>query len=149
LSERRQARAGARRPLRRCAAHADAQAEQVDAAASAPVDVGDLRGHDDAFADEGCNGRIGRLAIELRRGGDLQQPAAVHHRNPVGERHRFGLVVRDVHHRRTRACVEAREFVFHRGAQMHVEVRQRLIEQHQRGFGDEAACERHALALTA
>ncbi len=95
------------------------------------------------------NGRVSRLAIELRRRGDLQQPAAVHHRDAVGERHRFGLIVRDVDHRRPGARVEAGEFVLHRGAQVHVEVRQRLVEQHQRGLGDQAARERDALALAA
>ena len=95
------------------------------------------------------NRRVGRLAIELRWRRDLQQPAAVHHRDAVGQRHRFGLVVRDVDHRRAGARVEAGELVFHRRAQMHVEVGQRLVEQHQRGLGDQAARERHALALTA
>ena len=139
----------ARRPLRRRATHAHAHAEQVDAAASAPVDVDDLRRHDHALADERRNGRIGRLAIELRRRRHLQQAAAVHHRDAVGQRHRLGLIVRDVDHRRPGARVEAGELVLHRRAQMHVEVGERLVEQHQRGLGDEAARERDALALAA
>ena len=73
----------------------------------------------------------------------------VHHGDPIGERHRFGLVVRDVDHRRAGALVEARELLFHRCAQMHVEIGERLVEQHQRRLGDEAARECDALALAA
>ena len=59
------------------------------------------------------------------------------------------LIVRDVDHRRAGARVEAREFVFHRGAQVHVEIGERLVEQDQRRLGDEAARERDALPLAA
>ena len=62
--------------------------------------------HDHAFADEPRHRRVGRLAIELRRRRELQHAALVHHRDAIGERHRFGLVVRDVDHRRAGALVE-------------------------------------------
>ena len=59
------------------------------------------------------------------------------------------LVVRHVNHGRARALVEARELVLHGGAQVHVEIGERLVEQHERRLGDEAARERDALTLAA
>jgi hypothetical protein len=100
-------------------------------------------------ADELRHGLVRRLSVELRRGRELQHPALVHHGNPVGKRHRFGLVVRDVDHRRAGALVEARELALHCCAQMHVEIGERLVEQHERRLGDETAGKRHPLALSA
>ncbi len=45
--------------------------------------------------------------------------------------------------------MERRELVDHRGAQMHVEIGERLVEKHDGGFHGEAARERHALTLPA
>ena len=109
----------------------------------------DVDGQHHALADERGDGFVGGFAIELRRRGDLPQPSVVHHGNPIGERHRFGLIVRDVDHRRAGAGVEAGELVFHRRAEIDVEVGERLVEQHERRLGDEAARERDALALAA
>ena len=92
---------------------------------------------------------VRRLAKELRRGRELQDLAAIQHGDAVGKRHRLGLIVRDVDHRRAGARVKTRELGLHGGAQMHVEIGERLVEQHERGLGDEAAGERDALALAA
>ena len=116
---------------------------------ASPSDRENAHGHDDAFADEPRHRRVRRLAIELRRRRELQHAALVHHRDPVGERHRLRLVVRDVDHRRAGALVEARELALHRRAQMHVEIGERLVEQHERRLGHETAGERNALALAA
>ena len=54
------------------------------------------------------------------------------HGDAVGQRHRLGLIVGDVDHRRAGAPVERGELLLHRGAQMHVEIGERLVEQHER-----------------
>ena len=102
-----------------------------------------------AIADESGNSRIRRLAIELRRLRQLQQSPAIHDTDAIGERHRFSLIVGDVDHRGAGALVKADEFIFHRSAQMHVEIRERLVEQHQPRLGDKAARQCDALALSA
>ena len=64
---------------------------------AAPGDVAiQPAGDDVAAADEARDERIGRAAVHLLRRADLLHAAFVHHHQPVGHRHRLGLVVR--HH---------------------------------------------------
>ncbi len=51
-------------------------------------------------ADEGGDELVGRVVVELERRADLGHPPPVEHDDLVGERHRLGLVVGDVDHRR-------------------------------------------------
>ena len=81
-------------------------AEDLGVARCAAIGRENAHGQDDAFADEPRHRRIRRLAIELRRRRELQHAAVDHHGDPVGERHRFRLVVGDVDHRRAGALVE-------------------------------------------
>src|SRR5581483_4914719 len=47
--------------------------------------------------DETSHEQVERAVIELIRGADLLEYASAHDGNPVAERHRLGLVVRDIH----------------------------------------------------
>lgn len=75
--------------------------------------------------------------------------AMVHHRDAVGQRHCLGLIVGDVDDGGAGALVEGSEFILHRGPEMHVQIGKRLVEQHQRGCGDQAPRQCHTLALAA
>src|SRR5690348_268233 len=80
---------------------------------------------------------------------DLLDPPTVHHDDPVGHRHRFDLVVRDVDRRVPIFVVQAADLEAHLAAEVRVEVRQRLVEQQDAGIGRERARERDALLLAA
>jgi hypothetical protein len=111
--------------------------------------AGDARGHERREADEARDRERVRRAIKLLRRGDLQKPPGLHHRDPVRERHRLGLIMGDVERGRGGAGVKRAELRQHALAQMHVEVRQRLVHQDETGLRREAARQRHALLLAA
>ena len=67
----------------------------------------------------------------------------------IGHRHRLDLVVRDVHHRDAELALQRADLLAHLGAQLRVEVRQRLVHQAHRRLVDDRAAERHALLLAA
>ena len=77
------------------------------------------------------------------------EDAGAHHRDPVGERQGLLLVVRDVQDRRPHAPLEGLQLDPHLLAQPGVQVRQRLVEEQDRGIGRQGAGERHALLLAA
>ena len=131
------------------AANADVDAEQACGAGRTDRVGDDLGRNDNAASDELRHHRRRRLAIEFLRRRQLHQPAAVHHRDTVRERHRLGLVVSDVEHRGSGPLVELRELVLHGPPQMNVEIGKRLVEKHEGGRRHEAAGERDALALSA
>lgn len=87
--------------------------------------------------------------IELARRRELDQATVIHHRDAIGQRHGLGLIVGDVDDGRAGALVKGGELVLHRGPEMHVEIGEWLVEQYQRGRGDQAARQGHALALAA
>ena len=90
----------------------------------------------------------GRL-IDVERRADLFQPAVAKHRDPVGHRHGFGLIVRDVDHGDADLAVDALDLDLHLLAQVLVERAERLVEQQHVGIEHEAARQRHALLLAA
>src|SRR5207248_7324694 len=72
-----------------------------------------------------------------------------HHRDPVRERERFVLVVRDVDERHPEALLERAELPPQRLAQLRVEVRERLVEEEDLRLDDERARHGDALLLSA
>lgn len=99
-----------------------------------------------AFADEAGDGHVGRLAIEQRGRGELEQAAAIHHGDAVGQRHGLGLIMGDVDHGRAGALVEAEN--------SSIEARTSRLasgssSSTSEGLGDEARGECDALALAA
>jgi hypothetical protein len=71
----------------------------------------------------------------------------VEDRDPVGERHRLGLIVGDVDEADAGAPVELLELPAHPLAELRIQVRQGLVEEQDRRLDDEAPGQRHALLL--
>ena len=130
------------------AAHRDPHTPQIDHHAR-PFSADDLDRHHHAVANEARHHLARRLAIEHLRRRRLLDPAVVHHRHAARERHRLGLVVRHVDEGRADLAMEAGKLLLHGLAQVHVQIGERLVEQHDRRPHREAAGERDALALAA
>ena len=92
---------------------------------------------------------VGRAVVELERRADLLDPAVLHDHDPVAERHRLDLVVRDVDGRRLEPLVQALELDAHLHAQLGVEVRERLVEEEHLRLAHDRAADRDALPLAA
>ena len=90
----------------------------------------------------------GRWNSVLRRV-ELLQQAVAQHGDPLPERHRLDLVVRDVDGRHAEPLVQLRELGAHRHAQLCVEVRERLVHQERLRLAHDRAPHRDALALAA
>ena len=88
-------------------------------------------------------------AVEPLRLVDLEDPPVAHHRDALAERHRLGLVVRDVDRRHAEPRVELGERRAHADAELRVEVRERLVHQERPRLAHDRAAHRDALALPA
>ncbi len=93
--------------------------------------------------------RLTGLVVELLRAADLLQLALPHHRDPIAERHRLGLVVGDVDGRRLEPVLDPRDLGPHLHAQLRVEVRERLVHQEGLRLAHDRAAHRDPLALAA
>src|SRR5581483_8630180 len=102
-------------------------------------------GHADEVRDV-----LGRRVLEdLVRPAELLERAAAHDREPVAERKRLRLIVRDVDGGELEALVELIDLRTDELAQARVEIAQWLVEQHEVGPRDESSRERDALLLAA
>ena len=100
-------------------------------------------------ADElGRPARDGR-EVDLLRRALLDDRAVAHERDAVGERERLLAVVRDEEHGHAERADDLRDLGAQRLAQEGVDVRPRLVEQHELGRGRERTRERDALLLSA
>ena len=100
-------------------------------------------------ADEARHEQVRRVLVEHLRRVDLLDHPGAHDRHAVAERHRLGLVVRDVDHRRAQLLLDPRHLGAHLHAQLGVQVRQRLVHQERLRVAHDRAAHRHALALAA
>ncbi|KAG1255290.1 hypothetical protein G6F65_016700 [Rhizopus arrhizus] len=100
-------------------------------------------------ADEVGHFHVGGPAVDGVGVGELQQVAARHHRDAVGECHRLDLIVRDVDEGGLQRAVQALELHPHVRAQLGVQAGQRFVEQEQVGVAHHRAADGHALALSA
>ena len=75
--------------------------------------------------------------------------AALHHRDPVGQRQRLDLIVGDVDHRVAELLVQLLDLDPQFVAQLGVEVGQRLVEQEHVDVAHQRAADGDALALAA
>ena len=100
-------------------------------------------------ADEIGDERGARMVVDLARGAELLDLAAVHHGDPVAHRERLLLVVRHVDERRAELVLDPLQLELHLLAELHVERAERLVEQERRRTVDERARERDALLLAA
>ena len=101
------------------------------------------------YADEvGDPARV-RPLVDVGRRRHLHQPAAIHHADAVGDRHRFALVVGDDDEGEAEPALQLHQFELRLAAQLLVERRHRLVEQQYARAFDERARQRDALALAA
>ena len=100
-------------------------------------------------ADEPRDERGGRALVDLGRRADLLDPARVHHGDAVGGHHGLGLVVGHVDGRDLQGLVDPPDLEPHLLPEVGVEVRERLVQEEDRGLHDEGPRERDALLLTA
>ena len=80
-------------------------------------------------ADEARDERGARARVQLARRGELLDLPGVEHRDPVGHRQRFALVVRHVYEGDAEPALQALELDLHFLAQLQIERAQRLVEQ--------------------
>ena len=100
-------------------------------------------------ADEGRDVDGLRTREHVARRSHLDDASVHEHRDPVGERHRLFLVVRDVHRGRRERALQRVQLEPRLQAQLGVEVGQRLVEEEQARLAHDGARERAALLLAA
>ena len=100
-------------------------------------------------ADEIGDEDVLRLVVDLVRRAELLDHALVHHRDLGRHGHRLDLVVGDVDDGALELAVELLDLEPHLGAELGVEVGQRLVEQEQADLLDQRPADRDALALAA
>ena len=86
---------------------------------------------------------------EFVRIAHLDDASGVHQHDPVGERHRFRLIVRHVDRRHPEPTLQRADVLAELLAKLRVEVGERLVEKQHIRLDDERACQRHTLLLTA
>src|SRR5207245_8863183 len=89
----------------------------------------------------------GRVVVHLLWRADLADEALVQHNDAVAHGHGFDLVVRHVNRGCADALVELLEVLARRGAELGIEVRERLVQQEDGRLAHNGPGERHALAL--
>ena len=129
------------------AGRGDLGALDVDDEAVA-VDAGDVAGDQVGLTEEVGHERRPRVLVQVRRSTHLLDDALVHHRDVVGHRHGFFLIVRDVHEGEPDLDLDPLELDLHLSPQLEVERAQRLVEQQHLGLVDQRPAERDPLLLT-
>ena len=89
------------------------------------------------------------LFVDLPRRPDLLDAAVRHDDDPIRERERLALVVRDVDRRLAQPPLQFAQLLAHRDAELEVEVRQRLVEQQDARLEHDRTGDRDALLLAA
>ena len=79
--------------------------------------------------DESGDKQIDRPVVKFARRAQLLQYAVPHHRDAIGHRHRFDLIVRHIDRRHAGRALEARDLDPHLTAQARVEIAERLVHQ--------------------
>ena len=91
----------------------------------------------------------GRVLVDVLGSAELFDPALTHHREPVGHRHGFFLVVGHVDERDPDLLLDAFELELHLLAQLQVERAERLIEEQHLRVVHQGAGQRDPLLLAA
>ena len=100
-------------------------------------------------ADERGDEHVSRPRVERLRLVHLDDPPVAHHRDALAQRHRLGLVVRDVDRGDAEPGVQLRERRAHADAQLRVEVRERLVHEERARLAHDRAAHRDPLPLAA
>ena len=99
-------------------------------------------------AEEAGHEGVRRLVVDLLGAAELAHLAAAHHRDAVAQAHRLHLVVGDVEGGGAQPALELLELVAGQGAELGVEVRQRLVEEEDVRVADHRPGQGHPLPLT-
>ncbi len=100
-------------------------------------------------AHEGRDERARRPVPEPLGAVELDDPAPVHDRDPVGHHHGLLAIVGDVERRDAEPALEAADLVRELEADPRIEVRERFVEEQQTRFDREGPAECQALRLAA
>ena len=95
------------------------------------------------------NEQRARIVVDVLRRPELFDHAVVHHRHPMGKRHRLDLVMGDIDRRHLELMLQALQLGAHLHAQLRVEIGQRLVKQEDPWCSYDRPGQRHPLALTA
>ena len=90
-----------------------------------------------------------REVVDVGRLIHLLDATVVHHRDPVRQRERFGLIVRHINERDADFLLQVDQLDLHFLAELGIERRERLIEQQHRRMRHECARDGDALLLAA
>ena len=108
-------------------------------------DARDVIGLADEVGDEERRWRI----VDFTRRARLGDAAGMHDTDEIAHGERLLLVVGDEQKGDAKLALQGLQLELHRGSQLAVERRQRLVEQQHRGPVDDGAGKRHALLLAA
>ena len=100
-------------------------------------------------ADEPRDEAAGRPVVDCHRRVDLLRHPRIHHDQPVGQRHRLHLIVRDVKRGGPQAALKLLDFQAHLHTQLGVQVGQGLVEQEGAGVANDGPPHRDTLPLAA
>ncbi len=90
-----------------------------------------------------------RAGIEIPCAGGLDDPAEIHHGDPVRDVAHHGEVVGDEQEGQAEALLELLQQIEHAGLHRDVQGRDRLVEHHDLGLKGQGARDPHTLALAA
>jgi hypothetical protein len=128
------------------------QARPLDGDREAAAPVGFEAAGDEVHRRAGEEARdegVCRIAVDVHRRTDLHHLAVLHDADALPHGHRLDLVVGDMDDRGAHRAVQFDKFGSHCGAQLGVEVRQRLVQQERLRLPHERAAERNPLTLAA
>ncbi len=100
-------------------------------------------------AEEPKDMAVRRVSVHLLRRADLRDPAVLHDGDPIRERERLLLIVRDEHRGDREAPQQQRQLQLRLIPQIAVERAERLVQQQDIRVDDDGACHGDALALAA
>ena len=103
----------------------------------------------DGRADEIADEHRIRAVIDLLRRAKLLDHAIIHHRDLVGHRHGFELVMGDIDRRRLQPVVQRAQLAAHQMAELGVERAERLIHHEGLRLANDGAAERDPLPVAA
>ena len=99
-------------------------------------------------ADEVRDEHVRWVVVDVERPSDLLNPAVLHHRDAIAERHGLDLVVGDVDRAGAGGGVQLGDLLAHVHAHLGVQIAERFVEQEGVGVAHQRAAERHPLHLT-
>ena len=98
-------------------------------------------------ADKPRRKHAGGTLVNLCGFGRLLDTSGIHQDDLIGHRHRLDLVMGDVDHRHAQALLQRAQLAAHLGAELRIEIGERLVHETDRILGDDCARKRDTLLL--